>query len=348
MVARMLALCAAHVFGLLPETLQYWYKNFLSDYLPDTAYFVHSTSIENKKWHPQKIETVDTATGEVTEKPVYVFKKENLGEKMSIDDKAIGHDVFTILSNHDTGKIAMMVESTKAEEVEQAIELFGTDLHKVKNISMDMSPTYALVCGNLMPRATQVIDKFHVMKYVYDAVSEVRIRIRKELTANLTKGKKKTEEDKQKLSELELIRRVQHAITQSPDKWNDEMKKTVEHVFEKHDDLKMAYQISQNFKHLCFARSARHWYDYQNFIKSNDEITSNLHQWYYQASEVKEFGSVIKMIRKHEDEIINFFRHGMSNARAERLNGKIQRFVSNNYGIKNKDFSIYRIAGYFS
>jgi len=320
----------ARMFGLLPGTLQYWYEHFLSNYYPD---------IESKKWHPQKIETVDKSTGEIKEKPVYIFKKENLGEKMSIDDKAIGHDVFTILSNHDTGKIAMMVESTKAEEVEQAMELFGNDLHKIKNISMDMSPTYALVCGNLMPRATQVIDKFHVMKYVYDAVSEVRIRIRKELTSNLSKGKKKTEEDKQKLSEVELIRRVQHAITQSPDKWNDEMKKTVEHVFEKHNDLKRAYQISQNFKH---------WYDYQNFIKSNDEITSNLHQWYYQASEVKEFGSVIKMIRKHEDEIINFFRHGMSNARAERLNGKIQRFVSNNYGIKNKDFSIYRIAGYFS
>jgi len=320
----------ARMFGLLPGTLQYWYEYFLSDYYPDIA---------SKKWHPQKIETVDKKTGEIKEKPVYIFKKEHLGEKMSIDDKAIGHDGFTILSNHDTGKIALMVESTKAEEVEQAMALFGTELHKVKNISMDMSPTYALVCGNLMPRATQVIDKFHVMKYVYDAVSEVRIRIRKELTAGLTKGKKKTEDDKQKLSELELLRRVQHAITQSPDKWNDEMEKTVEHVFEKHHDLKMAYQISQSFKH---------WYDYQNFIKSTDEITSDLHRWYSEATGVKEFESVIKMIRKHEDEIVNFFRHGMSNARAERLNGKIQRFVSNNYGIKNKDFSIYRIAGYFS
>jgi len=54
------------------------------------------------------------------------------------------------------------------------------------------------------------------------------------------------------------------------------------------------------------------------------------------------------MIRKHEDEIINFFRHGITNAKAERLNGKIQRFVTNNYGIKNKDFTLYRIAGYFS
>jgi transposase len=230
----------ARMFGLLPGTLQYWYQNFLSDYLPD---------IENKKWPAQKIETADRTTGEIKEKPVYIFKKENLGEKMSIDDKAIGDDVFTILSNHDTGRIAMMVESTKAEEVEQAMELFGNELHKVKNISMDMSPTYALVAGNLMPRATQVIDKFHVMKYVYDAVKEVRNRIRKELAAALTKGKKKTAEDKQKLSELELIRRVQHAITQSTDKWNDEMKQTVEEVFAKHDDLKRAYQISQNFKH---------------------------------------------------------------------------------------------------
>jgi transposase len=318
------------MFDIKPQTLQYWYKNFLSDYLPD---------ISKGKWYPQKIETTDKTTGEIKEKPAYVFKKENLGENMSIDDKSIGHEGFTILSNNDTGKIALMIESTNAQEVEQAMELFGKELNKVKNISMDMSPTYALVCNNLIPRATQVIDKFHVMKYVYEATSEVRIRIKKELMETLTKGKKKTEEDKQKLSELELLRRVQHAITQSPDKWSEEMKKTVNQVFEKHADLKIAYQISQNFKH---------WYDYQNRIKSTNEITNNLYYWYSQASQLKEFESVIKMIHKHETEIISFFLHGMTNAKAERLNGKIQRFISNNYGIKDKDFSLYRMAIYFS
>jgi transposase len=204
---------------------------------------------------------------------------------------------------------------------------------------MDMSPTYSLVADNLMPRATQVIDKFHVMKYVYDAVGDVRIKIKKELTAGLTKGKKKTTEDKQKLSELELVRRVQHAVTQSPDKWNAEMQETINQVFEQYDDLKLAYQISQNFKQ---------WYDYKNRCKPTCEITKSLYKWYEQAWELKEFESVIKMIRKHEDEIINFFTHGMTTARAERLNGKIQRFVTNNYGIKDKDFSLYRIANYFS
>jgi hypothetical protein len=130
------------MFDIKPPTLQYWYKNFLSDYFPD---------IENNKWHPQKIEIVDNKTGEVKEKPVYVLKKENLGENMSIDDKSIGHDCFTILSNNDTSKIALMVECTNAEVVEQSMKLFGNELEKIKNISMDMSPTYALVCSNLIP-----------------------------------------------------------------------------------------------------------------------------------------------------------------------------------------------------
>ncbi len=319
------------MFDIKPQTLQYWYKNFLSDYLPD---------IENLKWHPQKITvSVDTETGEIKEKPIYVLKKENLGEKMSIDDKAIGHGDFTILSNNDTSKIALMIESTNSKEVEMAMELFGDALKKVKTISMDMSPTYALVCNNLIPQATQVIDKFHVMKYVYAAVSEVRIRIKKELTDTLTIGKKITQEDKQILSELELIRRIQYAVTQSPEKWSEQMEKNVNQVFEKYNDLKMAYQISQDFKH---------WYNYQNHIKSLHLITQNLYAWYEKAKILKEFKSVIKMIRKHEDEIINYFRNALTNAKAERLNGKIKRFVSNNYGIKNKDFSLYRMAGYFS
>lgn len=32
----------------------------------------------------------------------------------------------------------------------------------------------------------------------------------------------------------------------------------------------------------------------------------------------------------------------------ENPNGKLQRFASNNYGIKDKDFFLYRTANYFS
>jgi transposase len=54
------------------------------------------------------------------------------------------------------------------------------------------------------------------------------------------------------------------------------------------------------------------------------------------------------MLRKHETHIVNYFRQGATNAEAERLNGKIQRFITQNYGLRDKDFFLYRTAGYFS
>ena len=60
------------------------------------------------------------------------------------------------------------------------------------------------------------------------------------------------------------------------------------------------------------------------------------------------FEGFIKMVKKHEDNIINYFTSGLTNAKAENLNGKIQRFIANNYGIKNKDFAMFRIATYFA
>ena len=67
-----------------------------------------------------------------------------------------------------------------------------------------------------------------------------------------------------------------------------------------------------------------------------------------QASQIKEFESLIKMIQKHGTQIIHFFRQGPTNAKAENPNRKMQRFVSNNYGIKDRDFFLYRTANYFA
>jgi transposase len=318
------------MFCLKVRTLYHIYKEHLSSY---------RTDIEARIWHKEKIEVVNKKTGEISEKPLYVFKPENIGENMSIDEKAIGHDGFTVLSNSDTGKVAMLVETTTSEGVEAAMEKFGVDLQKIKNVSMDMSPTYALVFNDLVPRAIQVVDKFHVMKYIYEAVGEVRKRIVKDLQACLSKGKIRNEEDQKLLVQIEQLRRIRHAITQSSDKWNSEMEETVSQVFINHEELKTAYQVSQNFKR---------WYNIGNRFKTTDKITADLHQWYRQAAPVEEFKSVIKMLRKHESQIINYFRYGATNAKAERLNGKIQRFITNNYGLRDKDFFLYRTAGYFS
>jgi transposase len=317
------------MFCFLPKTLHYWYKNSLSDYFPD---------IQSDKWCSEKIEIVDKKTGMIKKRPLYVFKTENIGSNMSIDDKAIGNGGFTILSNNDTGKIALLVESTNAEGVGLAMKKFGDNLQNIHNISMDMSSTYASVCGDLIPRATQVMDKFHVMKYVYQVVCDVRSKAVKVLQQQLSNGKNKSEEDKKLLTQIEVLRRVSHAVTQSQYKWSDEMQESINQAFASHNELKTAYEISQKFKQ---------WYDYSNHFQTVGVIKQNLYAWYEEAAQITEFKCVIKMLRKHEAGIINFFKSGLTNAKAERLNGKIQRFISSNYGLKDKDFFLYRAAKYF-
>jgi len=323
----------ARFFDILPGTLYRWYRDYLSDYHSD---------VEAGKWSQGAIYDVDHETGEVLkEKPVHILKPENIGEQMSIDDKAIGHDGFTILSNTETGKIAMMIESCKSDELVEALSLFGDDLKKVKSISCDMSPTYLKLCREQLPHAQTVVDKFHVMQYIYDAVLDVRSKIKKKLANSLSNEKIKTSKDKEILSDLELLKRCRYRLTQSTHKWSENTQELMKQIFSKHPKLKTAYQISQDFKS---------WFDRGNCLNDKALIKQNLYNWFKHVKEagLEEFQPVVKMIRKHEYEILNYFTCGHTNAKAESLNGKIQRFVAANYGIKDKDFVLYRIAGYFS
>jgi transposase len=321
------------MFDLKPKTLYYWYRNYLSDYQNDILTGV---------WLKNKIYVINKETGEIIkEKPIYIAKPENVEESMTLDDKKLGKEMYTIVAGQRTGKIVMMIESTKVEELKEAIKYLGESITKVKNISCDMSPSYLKFCEDVFPQSNIVIDKFHVIKQVLEALQSVRLRIKNQLKENLTKGKKKTIGDIRILSDLELLRNCKYLLTQSQTDWNDYQSELMQQVFERFKELETAYLLVEEF---------RHWYDKKNCKKHQIAIEKDLFKWYekVESSNIIEFKSTIKMIEKHEKEIRNYFQNAITNAKAENINGKIQRFIMNNYGIRDKDFAIYRIAKYFS
>lgn len=288
------------------------------------------------------MEKIDASTGEITEgKPLYVFKPENIGSRMCVDDKVIAHEGFTILSNGETGKIAMMLPSCRADEVSQGLSLFGKTLDQVRYISCDMSAGYIAVCRDCLPWAKIVIDKFHVMQYVYDAVLEVWRKTKKDLSTSLSKGKEKTEEDRRILQQLDVLKHCRYRLTQSREKWSETGAQWMQQAFASHPNLHTAYTLSQDFKR---------WYGKSNLSRQKNNIRDELHQFYrhVQQAALEDFSPLVKMLRKHEYELLNYFLCGQTNARAERLNGKIKRFLSNNYGTRDMDFALYRTAAYFS
>jgi transposase len=259
---------------------------------------------------------------------------------MSIDDKEINHKSFTIISNQDTGKIAFVMDSVKTIELQKGITFLGETIKKIKTISCDMAPSYLNFCKSILPLALIIIDKFHVMKYVYDAVQSVRMQIRNEVFEQMPKGKRQ-KKDEGLLSELELLKKSRIPLSRSKSLWNEDQIEIMKVLFNKYPNLELAYNLTQEFKQ---------WYDKSNAKKPRIIIENELFLWYdkVEKSKLKEFEPCVKMIEKHEENIINYFYETKTNAKAERLNGKIERFISNNYGVRDLDFSMYRIKGYFA
>ncbi len=109
---------------------------------------------------------------------VPIFEESNFGKKMAIDEKYIGEDFYTIISNRDTGKIAMLCNSYNFTGLEQVRVGHLSVLSKIKSITRDFSALYQKLCDRLFPNAVQVGEKFHVIRHLMEASQAIRIKTR--------------------------------------------------------------------------------------------------------------------------------------------------------------------------
>jgi transposase len=320
------------MFGIKPKTLHYWYKECFSDYRKDIA---------EGRWGTKKIQVVDTQSGEVIqEKPVPIASPENMGTHMTIDEKQIGKKMYTIMTNAQTGKIALLAQTMKPEELKQAIENYlEGKTASVVSVSCDMSPSYKKLCREAFPNTRLVIDKFHMIKHLMDALQQVR----KQLKTNCIMDESVNNDSQTELkwTMVEMLERSRYILFKMQDEWEADEKEIMRIIFQKYPVLEKAWQLTQRF---------RIWYNGKNIGKPLEMLERELYNWCDEVafSKLAAFKAVKKMIEKHHDEILNYFREGQTNAKAENMNGKIQRFIANNFGIKDRDFFLYRLKGYFA
>lgn len=65
-------------------------------------------------------------------------------------------------------------------------------------------------------------------------------------------------------------------------------------------------------------------------------------------SEVEEIRNIANFLRSNFTPILRYFYRRESNAEAEALNQSLQRFIRVNYGARNTDFFLFRVALHFS
>ncbi|MCP4018072.1 MAG: transposase [Delftia sp.] len=287
---------------------------------------------------------------------------------MAIDEKQIGEQMHTILSNRETGKIALLAETLKAKELAMLIPSFNGKGFEVKSCTRDLSQSYDWFCRQAFCNSLHVADKFHIIKSMLDATQDVRVRYRQELLTDkrlkFEAHKTKEEERKQKCkrtnqtfkpknfsckevtasngeSYLELLARSRFLLYKYEHDWTNNQSIRAKSLFEKYPQIEQSYRISCTF---------RDWYKKHNIGVDKKIMQERLQQWYQNVenTDITEMINFKSLVERHEAMIINYFEHGYTNAIAENINSKIQRFIASNQGTRDREFFYFRLAAKFS
>ncbi|MDZ4203452.1 MAG: transposase [Bacteroidales bacterium] len=112
-------------------------------------------------------------------------------------------------------------------------------------------------------------------------------------------------------------------------------------LFNLYPEIEQSYELSCQFRDFLSTK---------NIGKGYLEIDKILHQWYenVEESQIDEMLNFQATVESNEEFIVNYFLKGETNALAEGINSKIQKFISSNQGTRDRDFFFYRLALYYS
>lgn len=300
-----------------------------------------------------------------------ILKKENMGTTLCIDEKNIAGECYTIVSNPETNKIILMANTLRSSEI---VHLLRThipleDRYAVSSVARDMTQNYDWGARELFPNAYQVADKFHVVKSIIEQVQSARIRHRQELRKKQRELEASKRRESQKKSNpeiqrelkdlqrelpngdtlLQLLQRSKGLLHTMPDKHTASQKLRAKQLFKLFPEIKDTYD---------FSAALRQWY--QQPKKRKKSIAPSRELWEQKRKELitliakhtqgqnDEVMNIAHFLLRHLGEICNYFLGYRTNASAEALNQNLQRFISVNYGARNKDFFLYRIAVHYS
>jgi transposase len=238
-------------------------------------------------------------------------------KRLCIDEKAVGwgHRYVTIVSNADGDKARVLAIEDDREE--RSLNRFWRSLSKdqcagIETVAMDMWEAYRNSTLRYVPEAAQkiVYDNFHVAKHMNKAVDEVR---RSENTFLQAEGDMTLKGTRQ----LWL-----YGLENVPRKWAGRFKALRKSVTK----TARAWKVKELLRSL--------WH-----CEDEDDAVAYFKQWCRDAmaTRLEPVKKVVRMLKKHWDNIVTYFRYHLSNAAAEGLNSRIQQLIQKACGYRNRD-----------
>ncbi len=235
---------------------------------------------------------------------------------LGIDEKSSerGQTYASVLTDIERSRVLDLVPGRKLEAAVGLLQtLTPAQRLSVKGVAMDMWPAYMGAARRCLPQADIVHDKFHVAKYLGEAVDAVRKKEHRRLSQEGTSPLVGTK--------WEWLRR--------------------------YDDGRSAEAISFRALNQLNLKTCRAWRIKENFTQFWSYSYKGAAKRFFKAwsnnamrSQLEPVKKVDKMLRRHEEGLLNYSQHKISNACAEGFNSAIQLIKANARGFRN--FTNYR------
>jgi transposase len=242
-------------------------------------------------------------------------------EHVSIDEKSFkrGHSFVSVLGDTRRACVLEVVEGHCAKDAKRLLEqgLTPTQRQKVKSVTMDMWPPFQQAQEAVLAEADIVHDRFHIAKYLGDAVDFTRRQEHSQLAAGRSKNSP--------------LHRTKYYWLSDPKNLTAEKRAVLNAVREQNLETAKVWMFKESFREFYTARDI------------NEAIAFFFH-WKEMALELnnKFLTKVVNLMQNHQRGVLNYHFHHTSNATAEALNGQIQRIKANARGFRK--FENFRTA----
>ena len=235
---------------------------------------------------------------------------------LGLDEKSSerGHTYVSILTDIDRSRVLDLVPERKLEAAKSLLEtLSPAQRASVKAVAMDMWPAFMSAVQTCLPQADIVHDRFHVSKYLGEAVDTVRRQEHRSLALAGTS-----------------------LLTGSKWAW-----------LKSYADGRSSEAVSFRALNQLNLKTSRAWRIKETFTQFWCYHYTGAAQRFFGAwsnnamrSRLEPIKKVVKMLKRHLTGLLNYSQHRINNACAEGFNSAIQLIKANARGFRN--FTNYR------
>lgn len=210
---------------------------------------------------------------------------------------------------------ASAVKALKAlgEQAIRGIEVVVTDCHN----------PYRLAVKEVLPHASHVADKFHVLRLVASGVEAVRVEAGR--IPGVGKRRQMWSLRSHELRYDPNLRRARFVLRKRFEKMNERDRQVLRLVEEAYPEVYQAWRLMQSFAAI-----------YRSKTRQSAERNFDRWLWEVRASNLDPMIAVSRSVMRWRNEVLNYIDHPETNAFAEGITNKIKVMKRAAYGFRNQ------------